>query len=197
MKRLRTPIGLLASAVLGATIALSPAAAQAGVSIQIEAALPGLFLPMPTPPAMVWLPGVNFYVARDSSRPFFYREGRYYMRHDNRWYSSTYYGGPWSAMPYRALPMPLRRFRDADWQRYRHDADERFRDDRGPDGPAPFYPRFRDHGRYRGPEGRPEDRRGPDRFRGRGPDRGGYGRGDRGGDFRGGDFRDHGDHGDH
>ena len=194
MRILRTPIGLLASAALGAAVALCPPAAQAHVSIQIEAALPGLFLPMPAPPAMVWLPNIGIYVARDSREPFFYREGRYYMRHDNRWYSTTYYGGPWAAVRYGMLPAPLRRFRDEDWQRYRRDADEHFRRDRGPDRPAPFYPRMRDRGEYRGRDGRPEDRRGPDGYRDRGEyrgDRGEY-RGDRRGDYRG-DYRG-GDH---
>ena len=183
MKIPHTSIGIMAYVLLGTATAFVPQAASAHVSIQIEAALPGLFLPLPQRPPMVWLPNIGIYVARGSRQPIFYREGRYYVRHSDRWYSSPYYGGPWAAIRLGMLPPPLRRYRNEDWRRYQRDADERFQRDRGPDRPAPFYPRFQDRGEHRGWDHHPGDwhGRGPDRFRG---DRGDHGdRGDRGDDY--------------
>ncbi len=180
MKMLHKPIGIMAFILLGMS-AFAPPAALAHVTISIEAALPGIFLPLPPPPPMVWLPNLGIYVARGSRRPMFYREGRYYVRHNDRWYASRFYGGPWATIRFGALPPPLRRYRNEDWGRYERDADEHYRRDRGPDRPAPFYPRFHDRGEHRGWDRHQEDsrRRGPDEYHGRGDDRG-----DRGGEYR-------------
>ncbi|MHB8428290.1 MAG: hypothetical protein ACYDB8_05525 [Acidiferrobacterales bacterium] len=164
MKRYRTPVGIMAAVLFGTISAIVPQAASAHVSIQIEAALPGLFLPMPQRPPMVWLPNIGIYVANGTREPIFYREGRYYVRHSDRWYASPNYGGPWVGVRPGMLPPPLRRYRNEDWRRYQRDADERFRRDRGPDRPAPFYPRYQDRGEHRGWDRHPQDRRGPDGY---------------------------------
>ncbi len=149
MKTSRTSLGILASLLVAGSAVLATPAAQAHVSINIEASLPGLFLPLPAPPPMVWMPNLGIYVARGTSEPMFYREGNYYIRHRDGWYSSQEYGGPWRVVPFRMLPPPLRGYHRDDWHRYQRDVDERF-GRRGPDMPAPFYPRPRDRGEHRG-----------------------------------------------
>ena len=157
MKTLRTRAGLIAL-ILGAAYSLSsPSVPADGLTLRLPAPpLPRIVLPLPPPPPMVWLPNLNVYVAHRSQRPIFFREGRYYVRDHDRWLAAPDYDGPWVQIDIDRLPRSLRVYRDRDWDRYEHEADEHYRD-RGDDAPVPFYPAHYDNERDRGWDQRRED----------------------------------------
>lgn len=143
--------GLIAL-IVGAACALPSAASMAGgLSIRLPAPpLPGINLPLPPPPPMVWMPQLHVYVAHRTQRPIFYREGRYYVRDNDRWFVSDDYHGPWMHVDIDELPPSLRGYRHDDWDRYQRDADEHYRRREDYDAPAPFYPDHHDRGEHRG-----------------------------------------------
>jgi len=182
-RRIRS--GLIAL-TLGTAYALFSSSLLAdGLTLRLPAPpLPRIVLPLPPPPPMVWLPQLNVYVAHRSERPIFFREGRYYVRDHDRWFASSDYDGPWVHVDIDLLPRSLQVYRNDDWNRYEHEADERYRD-QGDDAPAPFYPGHDDNGWHRGWDRHREDGdyHRDDREQYRGDDR----RDDRGDEHRRGD----------
>ena len=83
------------------------------------------------PPDFVYPDRLGFYVAVGVPYDMFYVGSSYYLFRDNVWYRGPYYGGPWRAVSYRALPPGLRRhrferiryYRDEEYRHYRHDRD--------------------------------------------------------------------------
>ncbi len=83
------------------------------------------------PPEFVYPGQLGFYVAVGVPYDMFYIGTTYYLFRDNAWYRSPRYGGPWRAVPFRALPPGLRRhrfdriryYRDMEYRHYRHDRD--------------------------------------------------------------------------
>jgi len=90
------------------------------------------------PPAMVWLPGPQVYVAHDSPYPVFHHEGRYYLNHEGAWYFGPGYNGPWTSANNHQIPPGLRNYRREQWGEHQHEAEQRFREGRE-DEHAPFY----------------------------------------------------------
>ncbi|HCU53246.1 MAG TPA: hypothetical protein DIC36_02835 [Gammaproteobacteria bacterium] len=128
---------------------------------------------LPAPPAMIWLPGVQVYVAHDSPYPIFHREGRYYLNHEGAWYFGPGYNGPWTATDAHHVPPGLRNYRREHWGEYQREADHRFREGRDHDHAAFYGHRHerahwkdKDHGRDK------HDGRGNHDDRGNGKDRG-------------------------
>ncbi len=175
MKTLRMRGGLILIAlVLGtACVLASPNSLADGFRIPLPP-LPGINIPLPPPPPMVWMPHLNVYVAHDTQRPIFFREGRYYVRDHDRWLASRDYNGPWVQIDSDRLPRSLRVYREEDWNHYEHDADRRYRE-RDAYAPVPFYPVHNEYRRDDRDEYRHDDRR---------DDRGDYRRDDRRGDDR-------------
>jgi len=106
------------------------------IHINIQAPLPTIVLSAPTP--MVWLPGLQVYVAHNSPHHLFHHEGHYYLRHQNAWYIGPGYSGPWTTAYEQQVPHGLRGYRDERWSEYQREATQNFRDGRD-HGRAPFY----------------------------------------------------------
>lgn len=128
---------------------------------------------LPAPPAMIWLPGLQVYVAHDSPYPIFHRDGRYYLNHGRAWYIGPGYNGPWAAANARQIPPGLRNYRRERWDDYQREAARRFREDRDHDH-TPFYGHRHERARWKEDDHGPGQRGDADNHeeRGQGRDRG-------------------------
>jgi hypothetical protein len=90
------------------------------------------------PPAMIWLPGPQVYVAHDSPYPIFHHAGHYYLNHEGSWYIGPGYDGPWTTAHHNQVPPGLRSYRGEHWEKYQHESSQRFREGRDHDH-VPFY----------------------------------------------------------
>jgi hypothetical protein len=116
-------------------------------------------------PRLAIVPGYPVYYAPGLSLNFFFYDGLYWLYHDDRWYSSSWYNGPWwsvgvNVVPRVILQVPVRYYRkpppyfrdwrpDApprwnerwgrDWERRRGDWDKPDRHDHPATAPLPDY----------------------------------------------------------
>ena len=99
---------LIALSVL--TTPLLPAApATAQVSIGIS--VPGISIGIHQPfyPELVLVPGTPVYYAPHAQTNYFFYDGLYWVYHDDRWYTSVWYDGPWDPVdPYQVPLFVLR-----------------------------------------------------------------------------------------
>ncbi len=95
---------------------LLPVKSFAGLEINV------ITTPYYPPPAFVFVPQMQAYVAENSPFPVFYATGGYYLFRDNVWYIGPSYNGPWQYA--RVIPMQLRRFHAEQWHYWQEKAHE-------------------------------------------------------------------------
>ncbi|MDP2005168.1 MAG: hypothetical protein Q8K45_05800 [Rubrivivax sp.] len=131
-KTLHSPVRTLALALTLGTLSLgttAPALAQVSVGIGIGVDLPGMHIGINVPmfPNLVRVPNSPAYYAPQLSANYFFYEDRYWVYEDDRWYTSTWYNGPWGyvqpeVVPLFVLRIPVRYYRQPPtyfrgWQR--------------------------------------------------------------------------------
>lgn len=99
------------SMLLGPVMPTTPAAAQVSVEISIPGVSIGIYQPMY--PELVLVPGYPVYYAPRAQANYFFYDGFYWVFHDDRWYMSTWYNGPWDLVdpyyvPLFVLRIPVR-----------------------------------------------------------------------------------------
>jgi hypothetical protein len=90
-------------------------------------------------PAFVFLESQGFSISTGISYNILLLEDRYYVEDNGRWYSSSYFRGPWVEVRHYNLPYKIKRLGSEDIRRYRDIAERRqerrdereFRHDRG------------------------------------------------------------------
>lgn len=78
------------------TVVVAPPPPTVNVDISIEA-----------PPRFVLVTGTPVYYAPSVSYNYFSYGGRYYLFHNELWFSSVYYNGPWTAIAFEYVPRPI------------------------------------------------------------------------------------------
>jgi hypothetical protein len=127
------------TAILFATTLL-PASVLLADEIKIRVpAPPAPRIVLPAAPPMIWLPGLQVYVAHDTPHNIFFHEGHYYLFHQNVWYLGPGYAGPWTAVTVKQVPPGLRKYRSEYWNEYEREADHRYRNWRDDEAHHPFY----------------------------------------------------------
>jgi hypothetical protein len=163
--------------VLGALMTpLASSSAVAEVSIGIGIGLPhvSIGINLPAYPRLVRVPGYPVYYAPQLEANFFFYDGMYWVFHNDNWYASSWYNGPWAFVqpdyvPAYILRVPVRYYRkpptyfrgwraDApprwrenfgrDWEQRRHDWDKWDRRAAPPPAPPPSYQRQYSGSRY-------------------------------------------------
>lgn len=100
--RLRQPLIALAM-LLGAAGIAAPASAE----VSVEIAIPGVSIGVVQPvyPELVLVPGYPVYYAPQARANYFFHDGFYWVFHEDRWYRSTWYDGPWDRVDPYAVPL--------------------------------------------------------------------------------------------
>lgn len=104
----------------------SQALAEVNVNINIGVPAPPAVV-VEAPPAMVFLPQPGVFVAVGIPYSIFFISSHYYYFHNDHWFRSTGYGGPWIQVKHKSLPPGLRKykihqlhtFRDREFKVYR------------------------------------------------------------------------------
>jgi hypothetical protein len=146
---------------------LHSAALPADVTIGIGTPHVSIGIDLPAYPELRIVPGYPVYYAPALDVNFFFFDGLYWVFHDDNWYVSFWYNGPWDlvqpvAVPLFILRIPVRYYRhpppyfrgwaeDApprwsehwgpEWERHRGGWDRWDRRDAPPAAPPPFYQR--------------------------------------------------------
>ncbi len=128
----------IAGAVAAAALLLHPASpsmADTRITVGIH-----LGFHVPAYPRLILVPGYPVYYAPRLDLNYFFYDGLYWVYHDNHWYSSYWYDGPWSwadplYIPLYILRIPVRYYRHPPVYFYgwRHDAPPRWADRWGHD----------------------------------------------------------------
>jgi hypothetical protein len=85
--------------------------ARAQMSVGVE-----IGLNVPVYPELVLVPGYPVYYAPGADSNYFFYDGVYWVFHDDNWYASSWYNGPWRLVrpehvPYYVLRVPVRYYR--------------------------------------------------------------------------------------
>jgi len=96
---------------LGSLTAAPPALGQVSIGISIPGVSIGIH--QPVYPELVLVPGYPVYYAPRAYTNYFFYDGLYWVYHDDRWYSSDWYDGPWDLVdpyyvPLFVLRVPVR-----------------------------------------------------------------------------------------
>lgn len=125
--------------VLG-LMSVYPATASADVSIGIGFPHVSIGINVPTYPRLVRVPGYPVYYAPQMRANFFFYDGMYWIFHNDNWYASTWYNGPWAfvspyEVPVFVLRIPVRYYRSPPtyFRHWRRDDPPRWRDQWGDD----------------------------------------------------------------
>ena len=91
------------SMLLGPVTVAAPAAAQ----VSVEIAIPGVSIGInqSTYPELLPVPGYPVYYAPQARANTFFYDGFYWVFHDDRWYMSAWYDGPWDLVDPYAVPL--------------------------------------------------------------------------------------------
>lgn len=107
----------LATLILLAVTAVAPAAAQ---QVTINFSQPGVSIGINVGeyPRLQRVPGYPVYYAPNVGTNFFFYDGLYWVYEEDRWYTSSWYNGPWNTVdPYHVpayvLRVPVRYYRHA------------------------------------------------------------------------------------
>jgi len=136
--------------VISVIAAASSAQAEVSVNVNIGAPPPRLIVASPpsiyfdVAPSFIAPSRLGFYVGVDTPYDILYSANFYYLYYGNSWHRARNYNGPWVEVPYREMPMGIRRYRIEQIRSYR---DREYR----------VYRRDRDH--YRGQYFRPDHER--------------------------------------
>ncbi len=106
----------LAAGIAG--MLLGSPAAQAEVNVRLGGDRPPSFV-LDTRPNFINVPNLGFHVSAGGPQDIIRYNGRYYVNHNNRWYISSNFGGPWVIVREGRLPRQIRRHRWEDIRRYR------------------------------------------------------------------------------
>ena len=79
----------------------------------------GGYLVIDTPPSFIVLPDYGFSVSIGTPYEIIYYENFYYIYHNNDWYSSSFYRGPWVVIQESNLPDIIRKHRIEDIRKTR------------------------------------------------------------------------------
>ena len=95
---------------------LSPALAQAQLSLHLAGPRVSLGLVMPVVPQLIQVPGEPVYYAPRAHANYFFFDGFYWVFQEDRWYASAAYDGPWQLVapeyvPAYVLRVPVRYYR--------------------------------------------------------------------------------------
>ena len=109
---------------------LLAAVTSATASVQIS-----IGINLPVYPQLVRVPGYPVYYAPRVAGNFFFYDGLYWVFHDDDWYVSSWYNGPWTivtpvAVPVFILRIPVRYYREPPvyFRAWRRDAPPRWRE---------------------------------------------------------------------
>lgn len=115
-------------AILTLLIAItgSQSIGEVNVNVNIGVPVPPAVV-VQAPPEMIFLSQPGVYVAIGVPYSIFFISGRYYYYHNDRWFWSPGYGGPWVHVKYKSLPRGLQKyrihelhtFRDREFKAYR------------------------------------------------------------------------------
>ncbi|MHB1145785.1 MAG: hypothetical protein ACYCZS_12890 [Thiobacillus sp.] len=120
--------------VLALGILISPlASADTQVSIGIGLPHVSIGINLPAYPQLVVVPGYPVYYAPRMHANYFFYDGMYWVFHNDNWYASSWYNGPWwfvepYAVPVYVLRIPVRYYRQppAYFRGWRPDAPPRW-----------------------------------------------------------------------
>jgi len=93
---------LLAAAVAASIFLVTATVGSAEVNVNISVPLPGLFIP--APPVMAAMPGSAVYYPPAVSVDIFFYHGKWYRPHQQGWYISSGYNGPWRPVAVERVP---------------------------------------------------------------------------------------------
>jgi hypothetical protein len=120
--------------VIGSALFAGVVPAQAAISIGIN-----IGVNMPLYPRLVLIPGYPVYYDPAADANYFFYDGLYWVLNDDRWYSSTWYDGPWDEIdeydvPVYLLRVPVRYYvrPPVYFQGWRRDAPPRWDEHWGP-----------------------------------------------------------------
>lgn len=107
---------ILAMAILLGPVFSNQAQAQTQLSISLGSPGVSLGLVMSNYPTLVRIPGYPVYYDPRADSNYFFYDGLYWVYQGNRWYSSTWYNGPWQMIspayvPLFVLRVPVRYYR--------------------------------------------------------------------------------------
>lgn len=129
--------------LIAASLLLFPAsAALADTRIGISVSTPefSIGINMPSYPQLVRIPGYPVYYDPHVEWNYFFYDGLYWVFHDDDWYVSSWYNGPWRvvdsyAVPVYLLRVPVRYYRKPPpyFHGWRHDAPPRWEEHWGRD----------------------------------------------------------------
>src|SRR5512141_3157483 len=97
-------------------VSLAPARAEVSVGVGIHVPGVSIGINMPTYPRLVRVPGYPVYYDPRVNFNFFFYDGLYWVFHDDNWYASSWYNGPWDMVdrydvPLYILRVPVRYYR--------------------------------------------------------------------------------------
>jgi hypothetical protein len=95
------------SLALGLAIALAGAPAFSQISVGIGLPSVQIGINVPTFPQLTVVPGYPVYYAPSVDGNLFFYDGLYWSLNGDRWYSSSWYNGPWNFVAPEAVPMFL------------------------------------------------------------------------------------------
>ncbi len=108
----------LAAGIAGMLLANPAADAKAAINVQISTGSHPSFV-INSAPNFIYLRGQGFSVSIGNPYDMVYYGRYYYIYHNNRWYRSSNYHGPWVLLRNNRLPYQIRRHRWEDIRRYR------------------------------------------------------------------------------
>jgi len=83
-------------------VASSSQASNVDVGINVNIGAPAIVIE--SPPEFLLIPSLGLHISFDAPYDLFYLDGYYYQFHNNRWYRSNHYRGPWGYVDRRYLP---------------------------------------------------------------------------------------------
>jgi hypothetical protein len=93
---------LLAAAVVASIYLMTTQNSSGEVNVNINVPLPGLFIP--APPVMAVMPGSAVYYPPEVSVDIFFYHGKWYRPHQQGWFISNGYNGPWRPVAVGRVP---------------------------------------------------------------------------------------------
>jgi hypothetical protein len=108
----------------------SSQAANVDVGINVNIGAPAIVIE--SPPEFLLIPSLGLHISIDAPYDLFYLDGFYYQFHNNRWYRSNHYRGPWGYVDRRYLPQRMRKhdyremldWRNREYREYNKDRDK-------------------------------------------------------------------------
>jgi hypothetical protein len=102
-------------------------ASNVDVGINVNIGAPAIVIE--SPPEFLLIPSLGLHVSIGAPYDLFYLDGYYYQFHNNRWYRSNHYRGPWGYVDRRYLPKRMLKheyremvdWRDREYREYNKD----------------------------------------------------------------------------